>query len=245
MAVPPLQVLPLPVVAIFGGMGGLLVLLALREVWLAVRYRSLRPTPIGELTEASGQVLVHGVAERVDRTVTSPLTEQDCLAYAWRASDLRTVRGVDGSVETRRSHVGSGRDAVPFEVTDDTGSVLVDPAGAELRLAEAWVRDPVSDPQGRGDVLTGVDPFGGEGRAREYYESRLDDGETVTVRGRVTADDALSARRLGVRITGGGTLIDDGTPGAAARRALRRAAYSGLSGLFVLVVLAFLLGLIP
>lgn len=134
---------------------------------------------------------------------------------------------------------------MPFLVEDETGRVLVDPDGAEFRLGEEWVADPEGDPADRTDVLTGLDPFGGEARARRYYESRLDEGETVTVRGRVAADDSLVARRLGVRITGGGTVVEDATPGAAARRALTRAAYSGLAGLFMLVVLAFLLGLVP
>lgn len=245
MALGPMQAIPLPVVGVFGLIGIVLVGLGLREVWLALRFRSLRPTPIGELSEASGRVSVTGVAQRADDVVTAPITGGDCLAYAWRVSDLRTVRGIDGSIETRRSNVGSGRDSVPFLVEDDTGSVLVDPSGAELRFAEAWVRDPVGDPVGRADVLTGADSFGGEARAREYYESRLDEGETVTVRGHVTADDSLSARRLGVRITGGGTLIEDATPGAAASRALRRAAYSGGAGLFMLVILLFLLGIAP
>lgn len=245
MPLVPLQAIPLPVAAIFGGIGLLLVALALREVWLAVRYRSRRPTPIGDLSGASGTVSVSGIARRADDLVTAPITRRDCVAYGWRVTDLRTVRGFDGSIDTRTSEVGRGRDSAPFLVEDETGRVLVDPAGAEFRLAEEWIADPEGDPVDRADVLTGIDPLGGEARARRYYESRLDEGETVTVRGRVAADDSLAASRLGVRISGGGTVVEDATPGAAARRALERALYSGLSGLFMLVVLAFLLGLVP
>lgn len=234
MSVDPLQLMPLPIAGLFGLVGLILLGLAVRELWLAVQYRSLRPTPVGELTAASGNVVVTGTAQRTDETVTAPITRQDCLAYAWRVSDLRTVRGVDGSIETRRTNAGSGRDSVSFSVTDDTGSVLVDPAGAELRLAEQWIADPAGDPADRAGILTGIDQFGGEARGREFYESRLDDGETVTVRGRVAADGSLSVSRLGIRITGGGTLIEDGTPRAAARRALLRAVYAGGAGVFVL-----------
>ncbi|WP_276260232.1 GIDE domain-containing protein [Haloglomus litoreum] len=241
----PLQAVPLPVAAIFGGIGLVLVGLALREVWLAVRYRSRRPTPVGDLSEASGTISVTGIARRADDLVTAPITRRDCLAYGWRVTDLRTVRGFDGSIETRTSEVGRGRDSVPFVVEDETGSVRVDPEGAEFRLAEEWVADPEGDPVDRADVLAGLGSLGGEARARRYYESRLDEGETVTVRGRVTTDDSLAASRLGVRITGGGIVVEDATPGAAARRAVRRALYSGLSGLFMLVVLAFLLGWLP
>lgn len=241
----PLQSMPLPVVGLFGLIGVVLIGLALREVWLAFRYRSRRPTPIRALGEATGRVLVTGVAHRHEASLTAPITGADCLAYAWRISALRTIRGLDGSIETRRHNIGSDREAVPFVIEDDTGSVLVDPTGAELRLAEQWVADPVGDPVDQADVRTGTDPFGGEARGREYYESRLDDGETVTVRGRVTAEESLVAGRLGVRITGGGTLIEDATPGTAAGRALRRAIYAGASGLFILVVLALLLGIRP
>lgn len=240
-----MQVIPLPVAGLFGVIGVVLVGLALREVWLAARYRTRRPTPIGELTETSGRVTVNGIARRQEDSLTAPITRQECLAYAWRVTALRTIRSLDGSVETRTANIGSGRDAVPFVIEDVTGSVLVDPTGAQLRLAELWIDDPVGDPTDRVDVLTGSDPFGGEERVRRYYESRLDAGETVTVRGWVTGANALVAGRLGVQITGGNTLIEDTTPGAAAGRALRRALYSGASGLFMLVVLALLLGLIP
>ena len=47
-----------------------------------------------------------------------------------------------------------------------------------------------------------------------------------------------------MRITGGGTLVEDTTPGAAADRAFRRAAYAGVSGLAVLAILAVVLGLV-
>lgn len=101
-------------------------------------------------------------------------------------------------------------------------------------------RRPLNDPVGEADLRTGGGGFGAESWSRRYYESRLDEGETVTVRGRVTgagedADDArVRAGSLGVRISGGGTLVEDATPATAARRALKQAAVTGLTGLFVL-----------
>jgi hypothetical protein len=245
MAAPPLQSVPAPVLAVFGLVGLGLVAIAAREAWLGLRYRARGPTPIGSLGDATGRVVVSGVARRVDDVVRAPVTGRDCLAYAWRVSDLRTVRSPGGEIRTERATVGRGRDSVAFLVEDDTGSVRVDPAGAEFRLAEEWVRDPADDPLDRADVLTGLDPLGSETRAREYFESRLDEGETVTVRGRVGPEEDLRAvRQVGVRITGGGTLVEDATPGAAAGRAFRRAAYAGVSGLAVLAILAVLLGVV-
>lgn len=238
----PLQTEALVAVGVVALVGVVLVGIAVREVVVGLRYRRRRPTPIGDLGDASGRVTVTGVARRVEDLVRAPVTRTECLAYTWRVSDLRTERGLDGSIRTRRHDVGQGRDSTAFLVADDTGSVRVDPTGAEFRLAESWVADPVGDPVDRPDVLTGADPVGGGARAREYYEARLDEGETVTVRGRVRpdADGPVTARQVGVVISGGGTLVDDATPGAAARRAFRQAAYAGLTGLFVLGILAWL-----
>ncbi|MFB6207153.1 MAG: hypothetical protein ABEJ05_11580 [Haloglomus sp.] len=130
MTVVPLQAIPLPVAAIFGLVGLALVALGFGRCGLAVRYRSLCPTPIGSLSEVSGRVAVSGTARRTDEVLTAPITHRDCFAYARRVSDLRTVRGIDGSVETWRTSVDAGRDAVLFLVEDAL------PATAARRVLE-------------------------------------------------------------------------------------------------------------
>lgn len=95
----------------------------------------------------------------------------------------------------KRTRRGS-REAVPFLLDDGTGSVLVDPTDASLRLAEVWVADPATRPSERpGSTLRDAadDLLGARTYDRSYYESRLDEGETVTVRGRIDADESLAA----------------------------------------------------
>lgn len=247
----PLQAMPPAAVAVLGLIGLALLGLGVREAWRALRYRTRRPVPISELTDRAGgrrRVTVTGVARRGEDTIEAPLTGRECLAYSWRVANLRTMRRLDGRIETWGERGPSGREAVPFVVEDETGRVRVEPEGADLRLAEEWVRDPVDVPDDRADgsslrdVVEGA--LGVETHERRYYESRLDEGETVTVRGRVASgDDPLVARRVGVSLAGG-VLVADATPGGAAGRALRSAAMSAGAGLFVLVVVA-LFGVLP
>lgn len=125
-----------------------------------------------------------GVAREADRTVRAPFTGRECLAYSWYVDAVTTERGSDG-VRFRRNVVDRGREVVPFLVDDGTGSVLVDPKGSELRLAEAWVEDYRPDPADRGDLVFDVGAFPGwEQYDPHYYEARLDEGETVSLHGR-------------------------------------------------------------
>lgn len=243
MSTVPLQAMPLPVSLAFGAAGAALVLLGVRDVWRALRYRYRRPTQINRLDDRSGRVTVSGVARRADDALTAPLSGRNCLGYAWRTAEFRTMRSLDGSIDNWGERGASGRDAVPFVVEDGTGSVLVDPTNAELRLAEEWVRDPVDapdlpdeDPSAR-DLIE--DLLGIRTHSVRYYESRLDEGETVTVRGRVAPDaESFAARRIALSISGSDTLVEDATPGAASGRSLRTAAMSLGSGLFVLAAVA-------
>lgn len=247
MFLTPLQSMPVWLGVAFAALGLAMLLLGAREVWRALRSRAARPVPIRDLSDASGTVVVTGVARRADAVLEAPLTGQECLAYGWRAAESRTVRGLDGSIDTWGQPERGRREAVAFVVDDGTGRILVDAEGATFRLAEERVDDPVADPVATAepslrdliDDLAGVQVHG-----RQYFESRLDEGETVTVRGRVR-DAAgildgmtLDARRIGVAVGGRGAVVEDGTPGASAGRALRRGLSSAGVGLFVLLVAA-------
>jgi hypothetical protein len=236
----PLQ-LPLPAVLIFAGIGLFLLGAGVREGIRALRLRRTEPTPVSALDDASGRIVVTGIARRADRTVTAPFTGRDCLAYSWHVDAVTTERGPDG-VRFRRNVVDRGREAVPFRVDDGTGTVLVDPAGADLRLAEAWVEEYDPDPADRGDLVFEAGAFPGwEQHDPHYYEARLDAGETVSVHGTVGSDaDGLRAGRVGLRIAGRGTLVSDVDDSTMARRSLRAAVVSIVLGVVVLAALAFL-----
>lgn len=110
--------------------------------------------------------------------------------------------GVRDEYGSERGTVAGGVEAVPFRVDDGTASVLVDPAGADLRLAdELIVEVPGGEapperiqrfiegnaavgPEDRGIDLGPVRlPTGDDRRDRE---ARLDPGGTVSVYGTPT-----------------------------------------------------------
>lgn len=231
-------------VLIVGGIGLFLFGAGLREAYLAIRLWRRRAVPIGELDSASGTVTVAGRAERIDETVRAPLTGRDCLGYAWRIVGLRTVRGLDGRVEQSFHQLGRGQEAVRFRLGDDSGSVVVDPAGATLRLNEEHVADPLRDPIDRGEVsLTGVTHDG----PRQYYEARIDDGETIVVQGSVrpSEEPRLDVEKIGLQLSGRGLYIADTDRSHAIRRSAVASVVSLLLGSAALGILAVLLGLVP
>jgi hypothetical protein len=228
---------------VVGGIGAFLVAAGLREAVRAVRLWRSRPIPVSELGGASGTVTVAGTAERIDETVRAPLTGTPCLGYAWRVLGVRTTRGFDGSVERSFHQLGTGRELTTFRLADYSGSVVVDPTGATLRLNEDHVTDPVGDPVAREGVSWG---FGDDG-PRQYYEARIDDGETLLVQGvvRSAEDSVLDVEKLGVQLSGGDLYIADTDRAGALRKAIGAAAVSCALGLAALGVLAVLLGVGP
>ena len=229
---------------ISGGIGLFLVGAGLREAYLAVRLWRIRPVPIGELDGASGTVSVVGTVEPIDETVRAPLTGTECLGYAWRVLGVQTTRGFDGRVEQSFHQLGSGREAVRFRLVDYSGSVVVDPTGASLRLTEEHVTDPVGDPVERTGISLATVSHDGP---RQYYEARIDDGETIVVQGTPgpAADPVLDVERLGVQLSGRGTYISDASRAQALWRTAGAAAVSLALGLAALGASAVLSGLIP
>lgn len=233
--------LPIEAVLIFAAIGLFLFGAGVREALRAYRLRRTGTTPVSALSAASGRVVVTGIARRADRTVTAPFTRREALAHSWHVEALTREWSNDG-VRHRWSQVDRGKGAVPFLVDDGTGTVLVDPDGATLRLAEAWVPDYEPDP-GERDTLDldfgSLRQLAGESDPR-YYEARLDEGETVTVHGTVGADDGIDAGRVALRISGRGTLVSDVDDRTAAKRSLRAAVVSLSLGAVVLVSLVAL-----
>lgn len=229
--------LPIEATLIFAAIGLFLFGAGVREALRASRLRRTGTTPVSALSAASGRVVVTGIARRADSTVTAPFTRREALAHSWHVEALTRQWSNDG-VRHRWSQVDRGKDAVPFVVDDGTGTVLVDPEGATLRLAEAWVPDYEPD-QSERDTLDldfgSPRQLAGESDPR-YYEARLDEGETVTVHGTVGADDdGIDAGRVALRISGRGTLVSDVDDRTAAKQSLR-AAFVSLSLAAVVLV---------
>lgn len=185
------------------GLGGILVLgFGLRELWLAYRMRATESIPIGSIADQVGSVEIEGVARPAESVLTAPFTETDCLVYAYEIKELQ--RDEDDDVDWRT--IDSGSDRVPFWLEDDTGRVLIKPAGAALRLDteravrarrfEESLKAGRAPPAGVGidlpDLLT--DQIG----ERKYIERRIDPGEPVYVFGtpRSTLDESLQGDQV-------------------------------------------------
>jgi len=126
----------------------------------AYRIWSNDPIPTASVRHESGVVEVEGTVEPVAGTTTSRYTDTDCLAYSYKKQRRRHDHDPDDHDDWRT--VDSGGDRLPFEITDDSGSVAVDPAGADLSMDQDRVESSYNT---------------------RKYESRLDVGEQVHVYG--------------------------------------------------------------
>jgi hypothetical protein len=127
---------------------------------------------------AMGLAELKGAARQKDPLV-APLTGAVCVYYRYTIEELRS-RSKDRSEWVL---VDSGESAQPFYLEDDTGTILVDPVGADTMLRkdhEEIKRDG-----------------GWTSRKRRYREWRLVPGERVYVLGSVRKTrDTVKERRL-------------------------------------------------
>jgi hypothetical protein len=145
-------------------------------------------TPAAEVPGKSGVVEVTGAAKPLDETVQSPHTETECLLYDYNKTRIRRDDhdhdGIDES--ERREHLDHKHDHVRFRVEDDSGSITVDPAGANFSVD----RDDVDGHKETTD------------QGIQITENRIDIGETVHVRGKPQSGDATPD---------GGVYVGDGS----------------------------------
>jgi hypothetical protein len=176
-----------------GVVGVALLTLGLAELRNAWRIRSQDPDPAADATRG-GPVELAGVANAADQTIRAPFSGTECLACEYEVLEYRSS-GKHSSWQT----VDEDTIAVPFHLQDDTGSVLVDPNGASLNLAEEmdhkvqggttppdrireFIADtPTVDSENYTHDLKIVEIKGGNDR--RYVERRLDPNKRVHVVG--------------------------------------------------------------
>lgn len=181
-----------------------LALLVYGVLELRLAWRVLRENPDSVLNAPNGgSVELVGTAEPGEKTLASPFTDTECLLYEYEVDEER-----HSNQGRSWATIASGTRLLPFRLEDDTGSVLVEPAGADLRLGrESTIRvdggerppeaiagfierDDRVDDQDRSidlklfEVQTGKD--------RRYVERRLDVGETVHVLGTARFDTSAA-----------------------------------------------------
>ncbi|MFC6903868.1 GIDE domain-containing protein [Halalkalicoccus tibetensis] len=254
------MVLPSPVVLVVllvcGAVAAGSLLVAGREFYTAYRVFS---TPTGRvsdlLTDSEGTIELHGTARVAEELLEGPFTGEDCLFVETVVEEYES--GQHGGSWTE---VDSVTQSVPFVLADDSGSVLVDPRLADVRIGADTERvevdggsappervqryieanDAVSCENSRLDlrlfsVATGSD--------RRYVERRLRPGGEVYVLGRARPASGRAGSVNAVVGHGEGApfLIGDGSPRRVGFRALRTGGLYLLPGLFVAVVALFVL----
>ncbi|WP_135821017.1 E3 ubiquitin ligase [Halostella litorea] len=159
----------------------------------AYRVRSNEPIPVGAAADESGVVEVEGVAERHERSLVAPFSGEECLVCEYEVLELQSS-GKTSSWNTIKAGGGS----VPFAVSDGTGRLLVEPAGAKLALDEhvtrvgggdrpperiaRWIEDtPDVDSEEKTWDLRVIELKAGNDR--KYVERRVDPGDAVHVYG--------------------------------------------------------------
>ena len=120
-------------------------LLAFGARELSVAYRILSREPDAVLdAPRGGPIELVGTVVPEETSLRAPFTDTECVAYEYEVQEKRTRTQNTGKTTTTQTYwetIASGDEATPFRLRDDTGAVLVDPTGADLRLsAERAIR---------------------------------------------------------------------------------------------------------
>lgn len=112
---------------------------AFRSGWKGYREQQLiRNTPTSKVQSlAVGNVELHGTVRPLDRTLVSPVTEQDVALWQLEIEEKRKERNDN----YRWATVFQVQDHVRFLLDDGTGQVRVDPTEADLDLQQEDTMD--------------------------------------------------------------------------------------------------------
>ncbi|MUV89760.1 hypothetical protein GJ629_07510 [Halapricum sp. CBA1109] len=132
-----MAVIPQPVVGVAAlalvAIGVYLAYEALGNLQKGWTIRQSDPVGAGEVEYEDGIVEVQGTVEQLeDELLTTKYTDTPAVAYDYRVKEHEENRPGDSGAEWQT--VDSGTETQPFYVTDETGSVAVDPDGATISL---------------------------------------------------------------------------------------------------------------
>lgn len=195
-------------------------------------YRRLNAATGGSDLLEEGPAVLSGTATPQGEAPTAPVSGEAALCYTVRVTEHRSLFFKSGTAE-----LAYVREAVPFALETDAGTVAVDPADATLRLrtqdtptADVTVRDDEPDAAAadRLDSATGYRPR----QNRRFAERRLEPNTDVTVLGTVQRDP----EQREPTVSGDAVVFRGAFP--AVRRRVRNQVVSGAA----LAVLGFPLG---
>ena len=106
------------------------------HLYRAFRLRQNDPDDIQTVRMGSdGLVEFTGTAAELNGTVTGKYSEQECLAYMWEYHD-RDAGSTGDNRESNYHMEDRGTEGEPFQLRDETGTVAVDPTGANIYAKE-------------------------------------------------------------------------------------------------------------
>ena len=109
--------------------GSLFLYYAVKEFYRTLGLALSRPITAAEVASASGAVELEGTAQPLDDS-----DDGETIAYKRERKKKETSRDSDGNKEVNWKTISSSEGASPFRLADETGSVAVDPDGANLSI---------------------------------------------------------------------------------------------------------------
>jgi hypothetical protein len=122
-----------------------ILLFGVTQLSRAFRLRQEDPADIQTVRVGNdGLVELTGTAVELGGTVTAKYSKQECLAYEWEHEEKDA--GSTGDDRDSNYHmVDMGTEGEPFLLRDETGTMAVDPAGANIYTDEDEWTDPESN----------------------------------------------------------------------------------------------------
>jgi hypothetical protein len=172
--------------------------------------------PLGTVQAGQGRVEVSGTARVAEQSFTSPLTEQECVAYRFEKEAKLPQKGPDRHEDHRRRetwqtvHVGEA--GAPFYLEDGGRRILVDGTTADLDVKRSYTVETSDFESGIGErilaTVTGrdsgvpeetrevadeyVEEIAEADNERRYTEWLIADGDQVSVRVEAVAPERTS-----------------------------------------------------
>lgn len=122
----PVFTILIPVVCVVAGIFALV-----RGYRIYTEYRLIKDIPRSAVRSlAMGIVEIHGRVKSAAKTLLSPFTKVECVYFKYKIEERRRTGGKQP--RTYWATIASGSKFVPFLAQDETGTVPVDPSGAEF-----------------------------------------------------------------------------------------------------------------
>ncbi|GEM_PF-5146690 len=140
-------------------------------------------TSLGSLSEGTAKIF--GKAMPMENLVKAPFSKKDCIFYYY---EIREYRAPDIAVSGGGGTGGygiieKGENGGKFHLEDDTGTITVDPHGAQMEVVPEYVDISLNDPRQLKSIA-------GKS-ARQFIEYRIDSNDKLFIIGQVDKQQSV------------------------------------------------------